>query len=343
MSDCNKYIEMISLMVDGQLSAEQSAELNAHIGACPKCAKVYDAFVGISDVLSDDLIAPPPMLAKGVMYKIGLKKKSPAARFGFGKFTALAACLVLILFGASKLGLFQGMSGQSTAELSAPRDAQTDNGAYDESAKAESDEGSLQEEESAYGANSVEPDQSMLSAQEPEAPEVGCIEGSRLVIGFASQKMTIASDAGAAEIREPGFLFDAKEIQIYEGKYYAKETELSQNRLLHTISTEEELNTFYELITAIPDDTAEYSNDDGEILQSDPLYTLFVPANKEKNEDAKDMTICIWFVDGQVWCLISDAEINDAQQAPEAERILYKAEGVQDIFEKTLEKLQQAP
>ena len=107
MTDCEKYIELISCLVDGELSEEQEAELRAHIGVCPECKRVYEAFAGFSDALEADIAEVPEGLAKGVMYRIEKTQKSSKPHlFAFGRFTAIAACLVLILFGASKLGIF---------------------------------------------------------------------------------------------------------------------------------------------------------------------------------------------------------------------------------------------
>ena len=63
MSGCEKYIELISSMVDGELTHEQEAELRTHLESCDECRKVYDAFKGISNALSEELAEPPEMLA----------------------------------------------------------------------------------------------------------------------------------------------------------------------------------------------------------------------------------------------------------------------------------------
>ncbi|NCC68004.1 MAG: hypothetical protein EOM14_07380, partial [Clostridia bacterium] len=95
VTDCEKYIELISRLVDGELSKEQEAELRAHIDVCPECRRVYDAFSAISDALGSDIAEVPEGLAKGVMYRIGKTQKTSKPRFFvFGRFTAVAACLV---------------------------------------------------------------------------------------------------------------------------------------------------------------------------------------------------------------------------------------------------------
>ena len=48
MSECDKYQEMISQMLDGELPEPHKTELVKHLGCCPDCRRVYDAFSAIS-------------------------------------------------------------------------------------------------------------------------------------------------------------------------------------------------------------------------------------------------------------------------------------------------------
>lgn len=133
MTDCDKYIELISSLADGELSAEQEAELRAHIDVCPDCRRVYNAFTAISKALTD-LEETPQGFADSVMYRIEKQRKGSRPHFfAFGRFTAIAACLVLILFGASRLGLFQP-KGQSSGDMAVRSTYDAENGAvtYDD-------------------------------------------------------------------------------------------------------------------------------------------------------------------------------------------------------------------
>jgi len=329
MRDCDKYIEMISLMIDGELSLEQEAELRTHIDACETCKRAYEAFTGISHALSDELVQPPEMLAKGVMYKINRqKKKKYGSHFAFGKFTAAAACLALVLFGASHFGLFNGLKAGSakmaslskTGDAAAMQDAAPEYSSADESLRATTEQPSEGEDGG----------QSFLTSG---APSPQCSDGTVLQFGFTEPSvMTAAGDTNTIE-KEPAFLFEATKMQVYEGKYYTKETDTEKNKLLFTLETEEDLSALYELITAMPENAVEYTAEDGKILKEDPLFTLYVPVDKEKDKDAKDKTICVWFVKGEVWCVISDVIAPDEIPDPNAERIIYKAEGLQEKFE----------
>ena len=44
MSECDKYQKMISQMLDGELPEPHKTELVKHLGCCPDCRRVYDAF-----------------------------------------------------------------------------------------------------------------------------------------------------------------------------------------------------------------------------------------------------------------------------------------------------------
>ena len=327
MADCEKYIEMMSAMVDGELTKADEAELRSHLDDCADCRRVYSAFSGISGALSEELATPPETLVKGVMYKINLQKKG-GRRFAFGRFTALAACLVLVLFGASYLGLFDGSSPNKTESVAAPKAASGDATADNQTLRSSSDAAD-ENLGTAGGAETGEPEQSVLTAGATEE----CTDGTVLQFGFASESLIAPNDSGTEEEKEPEFLFEAKKMSVYEGKYYPEEENADKNKLLFTLETEEDLKAVYELITAMPDNSVEYTPKDGEILKSDPLYTLFVPADTEKDKDAKDKIICIWFVDGEVWCVISDALPPDPALNTANEKILYKAEGVQEKFE----------
>lgn len=338
MTDCNNYIEMISAMIDGELPQEQEAELRAHIEQCPDCRRVFDAFKGISCALSGELAAPPDTLAKGVMYKINVQKKAHR-RFAFGRFTALAACLVLVLLGAAHFGLINGLKMGSSESLAAPKAAESQNvevSIAPESSDAAEAGGSSDTTAKDSRGDSEE---SMLVAG---APDTECEDGAVLQFGFTTQNVLTANAGINADIKEPEFLFNAKEIIVYEGKYYLEEENTDKNKYLFTLTTEEELSALYELVTAMPDNSVEYTSEDGEILKSDPLYTLYVPVDTAENEGAKDKIICVWFVNGQVWCVISDAEIPDPARNVSAEKILYKAEGVQEKFEKAIEEIKSA-
>ncbi len=70
MSPCEQYQELISRMVDGDLSAKEERELSAHIESCPSCAALYRAFSLLSGQVSGDLEDAPFDLQDNVMAEI---------------------------------------------------------------------------------------------------------------------------------------------------------------------------------------------------------------------------------------------------------------------------------
>ncbi len=338
MTDCEKYLELMSAMLDGELSSEQEAELRTHIDKCEDCKRVYNAFKGISGALTEELATPPDTLVKGVMYKIKNQKKSEK-RFAFGRFTALAACLALLLFGASHFGLLNGTKlGSAEKGAAAPKAAE--NQALMADSAPENSDAEVDERAGATSTDNGEGSGQVMLTE--GLPEIETVDGTVLQFGFSSQNMLAASGTVTEDSKEPYFLFEAKEIRVYEGKYYPEAQDAEKNKLLFTLSTEEDRKALYEFVTALPDNTVEYTPEDGEILKEDPLYTLYIPADTEKDKNAKDKVICIWFVDGEMWCVTTDAHSPDPAQNVSAEKILYKAEGVQEKFEALIKGMKEA-
>lgn len=109
MAECDMYLEMISELVDGELGGEDEAALRAHMEGCADCKRVYEAYRSIGEAMRGEPVEPPETLARGVMYKIRrIESGYSTKRFAFGKFTAFAACLALVLFAAGRFGLFGG-------------------------------------------------------------------------------------------------------------------------------------------------------------------------------------------------------------------------------------------
>ena len=70
MKDCAYYQELISRLIDRELTLEEGEELAAHARSCPECQAVYKAFSTLSGTLSDELEEPPEELAENVMAQI---------------------------------------------------------------------------------------------------------------------------------------------------------------------------------------------------------------------------------------------------------------------------------
>ena len=116
MKDCEYYREKISCLIDGELSPEESAELEAHIAGCSECRALYNAFTAVSAALSDGMEEPPEHITPAVMQEvrtIAQKKK----RGVWIKYLSAAACLALVILVGARSGLF-GITSRSGADSS---------------------------------------------------------------------------------------------------------------------------------------------------------------------------------------------------------------------------------
>lgn len=100
MSACEHMRELISRMIDGDLNDEEKALLAEHLASCPDCARLYDAFAGLSTAIGEDLAEPPEALHEQIMDQIrqGRRKSSFLSRIPkpYRGLLATAACLALI-------------------------------------------------------------------------------------------------------------------------------------------------------------------------------------------------------------------------------------------------------
>ena len=84
MSHCDKYMEMASLYVDGELSEDDLPELLTHLESCAECRRYYEAYKAVSGAL-DETPAPEGFAASvmsGVRASVG-QKKPRKSREGF--------------------------------------------------------------------------------------------------------------------------------------------------------------------------------------------------------------------------------------------------------------------
>ena len=70
MSNCMRYQQQISQMLDGELPAEQVQTLRAHLRTCPDCRHVYDDFLSLQTAVRDAAAEPPADLAARIMQQV---------------------------------------------------------------------------------------------------------------------------------------------------------------------------------------------------------------------------------------------------------------------------------
>lgn len=110
MNDCEYYQELISRMLDEELTAEEHAALKSHLESCTQCRLMHEAFSAVSR-LAGEVEEPPKALHESIMADIrraGIKEKNRRMR----PVLAAAACLAVVLLGV------WGMSGRLSLEKS---------------------------------------------------------------------------------------------------------------------------------------------------------------------------------------------------------------------------------
>ena len=104
MKSCQEYQELISRLLDDDLSAGEQSELERHIASCPDCRAMADAFRALSQTIGEDLEEPDERLHENIMADVrreALRRRQAPKRLH--RILALAACAAVILLAATKL------------------------------------------------------------------------------------------------------------------------------------------------------------------------------------------------------------------------------------------------
>lgn len=107
--DCDKYLELMSAALDGELSAEERRELDSHLAVCPDCAQLYQNLSGQTAVMRELDCEVPADLKERIMSNLP-QQEQPAKQ---GKVihwkrwapVAAAACLALVVALVPKGGI----------------------------------------------------------------------------------------------------------------------------------------------------------------------------------------------------------------------------------------------
>lgn len=108
MTNCEQYQELISRMLDDDLSKAERGALAAHVKTCPDCAAVYVAFRSVSEHLGAELEEVPDALHENIMAEVrrdSIRSRNSVQRSHRSWHTVLtlAACLVLVVAAAYSL------------------------------------------------------------------------------------------------------------------------------------------------------------------------------------------------------------------------------------------------
>ncbi len=150
MSEHQRYQELISRMLDEELSVEERTALAEHLQTCAECRSVYTAFASLSGTLREDLEDAPTGLRENVMAEIRREeiRKKNTVRRRWVPIAAAAAVLALVLAVSPRLREANTLKrSQFAATASAPAaaaEAPTAAGepAFDKAGFADEDAGS---------------------------------------------------------------------------------------------------------------------------------------------------------------------------------------------------------
>lgn len=117
MIDCEMCREMISCLLDGELSEAEQAQVREHIGQCAECRAVFEAFSAVSGQLQS-LEEMPDGLHEKIMDSIPQPKKKKGGIVWI-KYLSAAACLALVIFAGAHSGVLSPVSDDA-AEHTAP-------------------------------------------------------------------------------------------------------------------------------------------------------------------------------------------------------------------------------
>ncbi len=108
MNSCEYYQELISRLVDGEISREEHEALMAHMNTCSRCNAMYAVFHDLSDILSEESEPLPEGLHENIMAGVRrsemMRKNRRMRSFGLRTAMTAAACALLVLFAASGFG-----------------------------------------------------------------------------------------------------------------------------------------------------------------------------------------------------------------------------------------------
>ena len=138
MSQCENYQELISRMVDGDLSAREEADLARHIETCPDCAALFQAFSALSHRIGEDLEESPFDLRDNVMAEIHREEIRRRNRIPtiLRSVLSAAACVALIVGVYLGVSITQGKNLVTAAYEAAPAAAEEKLAAAEEEVRA---------------------------------------------------------------------------------------------------------------------------------------------------------------------------------------------------------------
>lgn len=208
MTDHEYFEELISRMLDDELTADEMRELDAHIAVCPDCRLTAEAFGAVHAALNEELCETPEGMSEKIMAEIrrsAIRKKNRRLR----PFLAAAACLAVVLLGSAAIrggAMKDGAVMQAAAgatESFAAVYSEAENGNVRKEASADAASVTDREESSADNGRELPAAEFSAEAEEafpkPEEPFPKPEEPSAMMLGLASDTVYFLDDAECME------------------------------------------------------------------------------------------------------------------------------------------------
>ena len=98
---CDKALELMSAELDGELTKEETAALQAHLDECPDCRASYAQLRDMDAFLKEAAYEPPAALHTNVMRTVRQEKAASRRRF-WAPAGLIAAGAALVLTAGSR-------------------------------------------------------------------------------------------------------------------------------------------------------------------------------------------------------------------------------------------------
>lgn len=114
--NCETALDLVSASLDGELTAEEEARLQAHLDQCPRCRALRTELLGIHAACGEMEAPPPAQLKDHILAHLPPQETAKAAKGPvWRRWAALAAALVLVALAAWRLprSLFERPAAQT--------------------------------------------------------------------------------------------------------------------------------------------------------------------------------------------------------------------------------------
>lgn len=128
MEPCLQMLELMNAVLDGEATAAQKAQLNAHLEHCPACAALHEDLLALREGSDALLACAPDGFADRVMESVRSAAAPAKPRRRWKSIAAMAAVCAIALLGSGSLKYLQNgymTSGGSQAPVS-PASAEAD-------------------------------------------------------------------------------------------------------------------------------------------------------------------------------------------------------------------------